>query len=177
MFDVTGHVRELSAVLSDTSGLQNSEHWSDIAFTAQSTDGQTTINDAVITLTDGRITGGPLEQPWRRTFSAYFAVSAPMTGDNRITVRTTQEFSTPHANTCYSSGTLVATAGDESSVEMHADNGNPAAFLFAVSSPNSFSGGLVFLVSRLCASAAAVCSGRTESRCYAGYRNPRQVSH
>ena len=108
IFDAAGQVRELNAVLSDTSGLQSSERWSGVAFTAQSPDGQTTINDAQFSLTDGQITGGPLERAWQRTFSADFTVSAPVTGNNPITVRTIQEFSTSYANTCCSSGVLGA---------------------------------------------------------------------
>ena len=108
IFDAAGQVRELNAVLSDTSGLLSSGRWSGVAFTAQSPNGQTTINDAQFSLTDGQITGGPLERAWQRTFSADFTVSAPMTGNNPITVRTIQEFSTSYANTCCSSGVLGA---------------------------------------------------------------------
>ena len=121
-------VRRLNGTLYDQRGALSSETWTELEYTAQAFEGQTSIEAAASRMTVGAETGGPDATAWQRTFESDFTVQSPVTGNKSIMVETTNVFATPYANTCYITGRLVATAVDGSTMTLEADNGDPMSF-------------------------------------------------
>lgn len=117
---------------------ENTEYWNITRLNVQSGNASTLISDALIQWYAGDQTQNPDDTaPWKRTFSAGFTLSSPLSGGTAMTVSTEEVFATNDRSGTYSTGILRVVGSDGSEMRVVADNGDPDSFQVDISSNGS----------------------------------------
>ena len=133
--------RSIDASLEYFSGQnENTERWTVTQFTEGNSDAEIRISDAQTRLYSGDQADNPdYTQGWMRSLSTRFAVRAPQTGNQLITLTTEQDFISRSRADTYTSGVLQLRAEDGSEMQLIVGNGDPATFQVDISENGTLS--------------------------------------